>query len=125
MEKLKVIRGAHRTAVTRLINRTNDKISENELKNQEMSVVVETLVKKKNLLENLDTQVLDGTEVGEMEQEILDSEEYNLQLELAINTFKNFNSNSGASILKPTVSFLCRQSPATYISNFNIWQYKL
>lgn len=103
MEKLKAIRGGHRSAVTRLINRTNDKILENDFRIQELSVVIETLVKKRSLLENLDTQVVDGTDVGDIEQEILDSEEYILKLEVAIHTFKDIISNSGASVLKPTV----------------------
>ena len=52
MEKLKAIRGGHKSAVTRLINRTDEKIAENDVGDQELHVlaVIETLVKKRNLL---------------------------------------------------------------------------
>jgi hypothetical protein len=52
MEKLKAIRGGHKSAVTRLINRTDEKIAENDISDQELSAVIETLVKKRNLLKN-------------------------------------------------------------------------
>ena len=82
MEKLRAIRGGHRSAVTRLINWTKKKIEDNDIEIQELSAATETLVKKRTLLENLDTQILDGTEVGDIESEILDSYEFNLHLEV-------------------------------------------
>jgi hypothetical protein len=36
MEKLKAIRGGHKSAVTRLINRTDEKIAENDVGDQEL-----------------------------------------------------------------------------------------
>ena len=50
MEKLKAIRGGHKNIVTRLINSTDEKIAENDVGDQELSAVIETLVKKRNLL---------------------------------------------------------------------------
>lgn len=106
MEKLKAIRGGYRNVVTRLINRTNDKILENDFKMQELSPVVETLVKKRNQLENLDADIIQGTEVENMEQEIMDNEEFNLKIEVAIHKYKDIISNSVSSFLKPTVSIV-------------------
>ena len=76
MEKLKAIRGGHKSAVTRLINRTDEKIAENDVGDQELHVlaVIETLVKKRNLLKTLDGEILEVTEVEDMEQEIMDTE---------------------------------------------------
>jgi hypothetical protein len=76
MEKLKAIRGGHKSAVTRLINRTDEKIAENDVVDQELHVlaVIETLVKKRNLLKTLDGEILEVTEVEDMEQEIMDTE---------------------------------------------------
>ena len=52
MEKLTaiIICGGHKSAVTRLTNRTDKKIAENDVGDQELSAVIETLVKKRNLL---------------------------------------------------------------------------
>ncbi|VDH97211.1 Hypothetical predicted protein [Mytilus galloprovincialis] len=110
MEKLKAIRGGYRNVVTRLINRTNDKILENDFKMQELSPVVETLVKKRNQLENLDADIIQGTEVENMEQEIMDNEEFNLKIEVAIHKYKDIISNSVSSFLKPTDVVTCRKS---------------
>ena len=75
MEKLKAIRGGHKSAVTRLINRTDEKIAENDVGDQELHVLafIETLVKR-NLLKTLDGEILEATEVEDMEQEIMDTE---------------------------------------------------
>ncbi|XP_071138503.1 uncharacterized protein [Mytilus edulis] len=98
MEKMRAIRGGHRSAVTRLINRTKEKIAENNIEIQELSAAIDTLLKKMTLLKNLDIQILDGTEVGDMESEILDSDEFNLHLEVSIHKFKDITSNSGVTI---------------------------
>ena len=74
MEKPKAICGGHKSAVTRLINRTDEKIAENDVGDQELSAVIETLVKKRNLLKTLDGEILEVTEVEDMEQEIMDTE---------------------------------------------------
>lgn len=103
MEKLKAIRGGHRSAVSRLINRTNDKISKSDIENHELTAAIETLVNKRNLIEDIDSKIIDGTEGKYIEQEIVDSDEYNLQLEEAIHKFKDIIKNLDASVLKHTV----------------------
>lgn len=104
MEKLKTNRNGRRSSITRLINRTNEKISDKEIGNQELSAAVETLMIKKDILENLDKQILDGTEVEDVEQEMRNNDEYNSHLEVALRKFKDVISKSGANVLKPTVS---------------------
>ncbi|XP_071141381.1 probable serine/threonine-protein kinase roco8 isoform X2 [Mytilus edulis] len=104
MENLKTNRNGHRSSITRLINRTNEKISDKEIGNQELSAAVETLMIKKDILENLDKQILDGTEVEDVEQEMRDNDEYNSHLEVALRKFKDDISKSGANVLKPTLS---------------------
>ena len=61
MEKLKAIRGGHRSAVTRLIKRTKERISQDDIGHEEISAAADNLTKKRNLLESLDSQILDGT----------------------------------------------------------------
>ena len=93
MEKLKAIRGGHKSAVTRLINRTDEKIAENDVGDQELSAVIETFVKKRNLLKTLDGEILEVTEVEDMEQEIMDTDEYNLHLDITIRRYKEPKSS--------------------------------
>lgn len=57
MEKPKAICGGHKSTVTRLINRTDEKIAENDVGDQELSAVIETLVKKRNLIKSLDGEL--------------------------------------------------------------------
>ncbi|XP_052087852.1 uncharacterized protein LOC127724889 [Mytilus californianus] len=104
MEKLKAIRGGHRSAVTRLINRTKERISENDIELQELSAAADTLTKKRNLLESLDSQILDGTELEDMEQEILDVDEYTMNMEVTIHRFKDIVSGNKTTPFQQTVS---------------------
>jgi hypothetical protein len=94
MEKLKAIRGGHKSAVTRLINRTDEKIAENDVGDQELSAVIETFVKKRNLLKTLDGEILEVTEVEDMEQEIMDTDEDNLHLDITIRNYKDPKSST-------------------------------
>jgi hypothetical protein len=94
MEKLKAIRGGHKNIVTRLINSTDEKIAENDVGDQELSAVIETLVKKRNLLKTLDGEILEVTEVEDMEQEIMDTDEYNLHFDITIHRYKDPKSST-------------------------------
>ena len=89
MEKLKAIRGGHRSAVTRLINRTEEKITENDISNRELNAAVESLEKKADILQNLDNQIVDLTEPSEIEQEILDTDDFTSHMEMKIRTYKD------------------------------------
>lgn len=60
MEKLLAIRDGHRCAITRLINQTEEKIlNKNDLRDYELDVIIETLMKKLSLLQTLDSQILE------------------------------------------------------------------
>ena len=93
MERLKAIRGGHKSAVTRLIDRTDETIAENDIGEQELSAVIETLVRKRNLLQTLDGEILEVTEEEDMEQEIMDTHEYNLHLDITIRRYKDPKSS--------------------------------
>ncbi|XP_071170927.1 uncharacterized protein [Mytilus edulis] len=104
MEKLKAIRGGHRSAVTRLINRTKERISQEDIGHKELSAAADNLTKKRNLLESLDSQILDGTELEDMEQEILDADDYAMNMEVAIRRFKDIVSGNKTTPVQQTVS---------------------
>ena len=75
-------------------DRTCEKNAENDVGDQELSAVFETLVKKRNLLKTLDGEILEVTEVEDMEQEIMDTDEYNLHLDITIRRYKDPKSST-------------------------------
>ena len=87
------ISGGHKSAVSRYIKKTDEKIAENDVGDQELSAVIETLVKIEELVKNLDGEILEVTEMEDMEQEIMDTDEYNLHLDITIRRYKDSKSS--------------------------------
>ena len=107
MEKCKAVRGGHRSGVSRLINRTDEKITQNEITNQELRAAVDALERKREILQQLDNQIVDITEFEDMEQEILDSDDYSMKMDIAIHRYKDLLCKpSQASGIQPAVSEL-------------------
>jgi hypothetical protein len=50
-------------------------------------------MKKRNLLKTLDGEILEVTEMEDMEQEIMDTDEYNLHLDITIRRYKDPKSS--------------------------------
>ncbi|VDI74137.1 coagulation factor II (thrombin) [Mytilus galloprovincialis] len=94
----------HRSAVTRLINKTKERISQDDIGHEELSTVADNLTKKRNLLESLDSQISDGTELIDMEQEILDAADYAMNMEVAIRRFKDIVFGNKTTPFQQTVS---------------------
>ena len=51
-------------------------------------------MKKRNLLNTLDGKILEVTEVEDMEQEIMETDEYNLHLDITIRRYKDTKSST-------------------------------
>ena len=98
------MRGGHRSAVTRLIHKTEEKIGENGIADQELNTAIDTLERKRNVLGDLDQQILDVTEAESMEQEILDTDDYTFSLEMTLRKFKDLLSERKRSTPEATVS---------------------
>ena len=88
MASFKAIRRGHRSAVTRLINRTDEKIEQGEFSAREIRTALEVLETKRDVLKTLDNQIIDVTEIEDMEQEILETEEFNYHVESTIGRYK-------------------------------------
>ena len=88
MEKFKAIRRGQRSAVTRLINRTDEKIETTEISAREIRTAIEALQTKRDVLKTLDNQIIDVTEIEDMEQEILDTEDFNFHVDSTIGRYK-------------------------------------
>ena len=104
MERLKAVRAGHRGAVTRLINKTDEKLENNDINNQKLAAAVENLERKQSVLQELDGQILDSTELPDVQQEIMDTDDYNLQMEETISRYKDIISSSKVSTPQATVS---------------------
>ena len=89
MEKFQAIRRGHRSAVTRLINRTDEKIERGEISALETCTTIETLETKRDVFnKTLDNQIINLTEIEDKEQESLDTEELNYHVESIIGRYK-------------------------------------
>ena len=94
MEKYKAIRRGHRRAVTHLINRTDEKIEQGEISAWEIRTAIEALETKRDVLKTLDNQITDVTEIEDMEQEILETEEFNYRVPCGVN-YQKIQGNTG------------------------------
>lgn len=87
MEKIKFIRRGHRSVVTRLINKTNERF-ETGPSAREIRTAIDSLETKQELFKTLDNQIIDVTEVDDIEQELLDTDDFNYNLESTIRRYK-------------------------------------
>ncbi|VDI47656.1 Hypothetical predicted protein, partial [Mytilus galloprovincialis] len=85
ISKLKSIRAGHRSAVSRILRRFEER-SETEEKPEEdeLETILDTLKEKQDILKDLDKNILDSVQEEDIEQEILDTDEYKFNLETKI-----------------------------------------
>lgn len=62
MKKLNAVRGGQRSAVSRLIHKTNDKIEDGYINKREVQSAIQNLKLKQELLQNLGCDILDSME---------------------------------------------------------------
>ena len=99
MEKLKSVRGGHRGTVTRLINRTDEKIEANEVTFRELNTTIQTFERKLEILQNFDSQIVDSLDAADVEQEIMDSDDFIHNMEVTISRYREVLAD-----LKPSTS---------------------
>ncbi len=114
MEKLKSTRGGHRSAVTRYINRTEEKIEGNDISRRDLCAAVDTLQKKANILQALDNEILDSTDPKDTEQEILDTDDFTNNLEMKIRTYRDMVKEFDNE--QPSVSLTTDNVPQSNLS---------
>ncbi|XP_071177507.1 uncharacterized protein [Mytilus edulis] len=106
--KLKSIRAGHRSAVSRILRRFEER-SETEEKPEEdeLETILDTLKEKQDILKDLDKNILDSVQEEDIEQEILDTDEYKFNLETKIRKIRKFiqaqtsNLNAAARSFSP------------------------
>ncbi|XP_063408992.1 uncharacterized protein LOC134692470 [Mytilus trossulus] len=82
--KLKSVRSGNRSAVTRLFRRLDEAKENSNFDEEEVIATLEKLVQKQTLFEDLNEQILKLTEPEDVENEIVDSDEYSVDMETKI-----------------------------------------
>ncbi|XP_063436701.1 uncharacterized protein LOC134718141 [Mytilus trossulus] len=83
--KLKSIRAGHRSAVSRILRRFEERSeTEDKPEEDELETILDTLKEKQDILKDLDKNILDSVQEEDIEQEILDTDEYKFNLETKI-----------------------------------------
>ena len=107
LQKLKSIREGHR----RVIQQQLDKIEEAKKKSTltEFHVILEALTAKAESLLAINQKILEQTDVAEIEEEIIQGEEYSLNLEIILRELRAYNKSKGgaASRDRPTSIIEC------------------
>lgn len=93
--KLKATRAGNRSAVTRKLKKYE---GSEEYSREDLLSIYEDLKQKRKLMENLDEQILNQTtEEEEIENEIIETDEYNTELDIRLRRFKEFIDNKFAN----------------------------
>ncbi|CAG2185283.1 unnamed protein product [Mytilus edulis] len=92
--KLKAVRAGHKSAVTRLLRKTEE---EQDLEIEESTELLETLSQKQKIISALDEEILNLTKDEDVEDEILQTDEYKFFLNTKIRHIRKKYSNSPTS----------------------------
>lgn len=76
LNKHKSIRSGNKSAVTKLIQKMDVVKHDTDYDQEELTATFENLIQKQKLLNNLNKQILNLTEMEAIENEILHSDEY-------------------------------------------------
>ncbi|XP_071145416.1 uncharacterized protein [Mytilus edulis] len=93
MTKKKAIRVGHRGAAWRLISKIEEELEKETTQRDEIESLCETLKKKRDILSELDNEILEEIAEENMEAEIEDSDRYVLDIERTMTKVRN-SSNS-------------------------------
>ncbi|CAG2244937.1 unnamed protein product [Mytilus edulis] len=91
--KLKSVRSGNRSAVTRLFRRLDEAKENSNFDEEEVIATLGKLVQKQTLFEDLNEQILKLTEPEDVENEIVDSDEYSVEMETKIRHIRKFIQN--------------------------------
>ncbi|XP_071138753.1 uncharacterized protein [Mytilus edulis] len=93
MTKKKAIRVGHRGATRRLISKIEEELEKETTQRDEIESLCETLKKKRDILSELDNEILEEIAEENMEAEIEDSDRYVLDIERILTKVRNSSSS--------------------------------
>lgn len=86
--KLKATRTGHRSVISRFVNKFETKRNEEEVEDEELSSILNLITEKKDLLQELNQQILDQMTEDEVEREITETDEYTFDLNAKIRNMR-------------------------------------
>ena len=84
LTRRKNLRAAHRAGATRLMNRAGDLLGADPLDLDELTLLRTNLLAKSKTLEDMDTQVVELTPDGQLEEEIGRADEYSEKMQRSL-----------------------------------------
>ncbi|VDH93426.1 Hypothetical predicted protein [Mytilus galloprovincialis] len=81
ISRLKSLRAGNKAAVTKVFKKLEEAIGDSEIDTEEVSELLEAIEKKKETLASIDEQILNAVESEDITNEILEKDEYYLNLE--------------------------------------------
>ncbi|XP_063411556.1 uncharacterized protein LOC134694475 [Mytilus trossulus] len=90
ISRLKSLRAGNKAAVTKVFNKLEDAIVDTPLDPEEICTLLEAIEKKKKTLANIDEQILNTVDSEGITDEIIETDEYYLELESKIRKYKKF-----------------------------------
>ena len=88
--KLKSIRNENRSAVTRLLRKTDDLKETTEFDKEDLVATFENLLQKQKLLDSLNEQILSALNTEDIEDEIVTTDENTFNLDTKLRHLRNF-----------------------------------
>ncbi|CAG2215711.1 unnamed protein product [Mytilus edulis] len=88
--KLKAVRAGHKSAVKRLLRKTED---DSNLDNEESAELLETLIQKQKIISALDEDIMNSLKEEDIEEEILNADEYKFFLNTKIRHLRKTFAN--------------------------------
>ncbi|VDI80947.1 Hypothetical predicted protein [Mytilus galloprovincialis] len=120
ISRLKSLRAGNKAAVTKVFKKLGEAIGDSQTDTEEVSTFFEAIEKKKNMLVSIDEQILNAVESEDITNEILETDEYYLDLEGKIRKFKKYLKpvpKSTSSILDSNApEFVPYTNPFTHTS---------
>ncbi|CAG2251172.1 unnamed protein product [Mytilus edulis] len=88
--KPKAVRAGHKSAVKRLLRKTED---DSNLDNEESAELLETLIQKQKIISALDEDIMNSLKEEDIEEEILNADEYKFFLNTKIRHLRKTFAN--------------------------------
>ncbi|VDH91531.1 Hypothetical predicted protein [Mytilus galloprovincialis] len=82
ISRLKSLRAGNKAAVTKVFKKLEEAIGDSQIDTEEVSTLLEAIEKKKKTLASIDEQILNAVESEDITNEILETDEYYLDLEV-------------------------------------------
>ena len=114
--KLKSVRAGHRSATTRILRKIEDAKENSAADLEEVSVLFDTLALKQKTLTTINEQILEATPGENVEEEIIEIDEYHVTLDTKIRHLRKFFDAKSEAYVRTDESHFNNVEPVAYTS---------